>query len=143
VAPPESDYIRCLRFDWLPHGPRASRFTVTYFGSGGAAGAEEEEKKPPPRPGTPHPDHSRSEARASFGESYSGDEDPVQRGDGCAGSGVSDVPPEAERLSGELKALLEADHQVRSGSALSPVCRCLFILDADAYLCCPLHASFL
>lgn len=56
---------------------------------------------------------------------------------------MPDVPPEAERLSGELKALLEADHQVRSGSALSPVCRCLFFLDADAYLSCPLHSSFL
>lgn len=123
------------------HAARASRFTVTYYGAGVAAAlGSQEEKKSPPRPDTPRFDGPGSQESAVERESPGGDEDPLPGGDGRVGPCVPDVSPAAVRLSDDLRSLLQADHQVRAGSAL---CSCPFILHLpDSGASCPLHCTF-
>lgn len=140
------------------HGPRGSRYCVTFFGSGGRAGGprfdparepglhrassgaeeEEDEKRAADSASSFADREGEKESEAEFG-ALGRDEDAVQRGDGCVGSRVSGVPPEAQRLSDELRGVLLKDKQVRKPEGWPLLCSCPFELTFSPVFC-PLHS---
>jgi len=136
------------------NGARGTRFAVTYYpapekeGASSTREGDGEKRSPSPSDSCPP----------------LGDEDPIPRGDGRAGSPVSGMSPEGERLGAELRHTLMGIKQVsepvlpalfplrrrpptprpcRLCEQRSPVnCNCPFFLSDRAHSPCPVHSFF-